>query len=1301
MRKFYFLAACVLLLLTCFWGNSAFAAEAVGTFSYYDTAEVSYGSFALPEFLDNHTFYGELHDRTKTSIADFSPEAFSSLCSENGTDVFVTYPNSFEEGEYTFVLTVEDNVTKTTTKYTIPIQYAVARPYVEYPEFPVGQGQYRVFFKDLLLSDTSALDVSLLNEMQEMVATTYTEFSSENLVGSMTTRTPSGIPGYSFVEMVTLFQTGAIVKGDYQLFFNIDEKLVSYQDTCRVFVVDSPIIHSVSAALSGEVLYGENHLHPMVSGSSGFDIIVTGFQINPEKLSAVLYNQDGNRVAKSESFLYHDSLLLGYGVINGYQEESGIQAMVLHMNVSSSAVLNEGENYRISLSYDDSRLYGNKEAFCSPETGLYVVSAEPYDVSSITLTVVNSVETVNYDVFLYDDAYGEIQCGSFTIPSDGVLDFEVDSYLTNGQGVLLGEDGSFVQFFYKNELLGLFIPQEVHVNPVVLHPTTTEFVAHFEMVNFSLSETADIDVQLIKFAEKINGAYVGVEAPYSVAGSSGIKSVVRSKQDGYFNTDLLIEMKVNSALDEEALYSYLLNIDGHEIYLIDQGEEYIVQVANNTVYHAEILDRTILGGIPVQQDELYFWCNGVVVRDPASLRFVLVDGDGTVVADMSQDALVPLSIEAEQQFCGKLTLLSPLYVGNSYRLVAWYGTDVLYTSEEYYGSDEVFGTVLVQEEGAASSGENVVTVFSQLTNVPLESVSFEVVDLLEPFETLDVLAVRTAYNFDTYYQWKHTLTLSRPLHEGVYKVVLLVDGVDFADAMINVSSKTMIKDIIAVESSDVPEYQVILDNCREDALYGLMFGRTSSLSDAKVIEYKQSVDGILHLRREELSDLAVGEYNVFLLQDGIPTSRFIYFHSPFLTTLEIIDGNVIDGELDEGEAVLSVVFSQALNINTVSTQTVQLIDSEGFLQRIAVSTSSDRHTLYVHPQFVLHAGAQYKLLLTSALRGIDYGQLRSALSLSFTVRDGDQTKMDFFVPNGQATDLSTDGSFLLSFLEDSFDEDALLGVWTEDVSIDLSDYVGLKQESSVLVITDYQDDTLFQRAALLTLYNMDSPGEKSYVLLKHNPQTARFEEVGECVFKDGTVYTPISGCGRYVLCISDHMPFEDVRGSWAEEYVKTLWHQKIISGYDETFFGAEWYVTRSEFIKMLINALNLTLLDPEEYNLRLFRDYKEVESWALPFWTTAYQLNIIKGTAANTLSPNEYITRAEIVTIIGRAKAFVSTGANDFKDSAEVPTWAVGYFNAAFENGLITGYPDGTVRPNSCATRAETAKIICNLMNIE
>ncbi len=1300
MKKFFAGVVCVFAVIAAFCYTS-FAGEADGWIGYYDTAELSFGFFALPSNYDNHRFFGELRSADNTLVAVVTNDEFSVAVTDSATEVRFAREEQWPYGTYRFVLTVEEKGSAFSRKYDFTVEYAQRNPKTILEQIPTAQGQYRIFLQDFLVDDDAILEASMLNDARQMVATTYLDFSSENLVGSMLTKTPSGIDGLSYLEMITLFQTSAIPEGTYHLYFNLDEKLVSYQETCFVEAVDAPIIYNISAVGPDDFLYGENQLHPLIAGVNTFDIIVTGFQLDPKNLSAFLYDSTGARVAKNVSYQYYDTLLFGYGEVNGYQKESGIQAIVLHMQVNSSAILKEGEPYRVSLSYNGARSYGVKEAYCSPQTRFFVSNAMPYDLSSISLTFANAPYGVEYDLYLNDNTYGEIPCGVITIPEDGIVNIDVGTPLTDGQGMILGADGTLVQFNYTNDLLGLFIPQKVNVNPVVLHPTAKEFVAHFEMVNYSVLADARIDVQLMKFARQENGGYVVFDQPQPVASSTDVKSVTRARQNGYYNTHLLVEMQVNDALEESGLYSYMLTIDGHEIYLIDQGENYIVRVMNNSAYYAEILDMTLPGGLPVSQNELHFSCYGVVVADPQMLSFALVDSLGNTVATLADGSLTLLSMEAERQYCGKLKVDAPMYAGETYSLVVSYGNEILFTGEPLYGDDTADAALLVRDDHSSFVNDTEITVFSQLTNIPLNQISFSVIDLLDPYKDVSVRAVRTEYNYDTYYQYKHTLVLSEPLHEGVYKVVLSTNETVLSDAMVCVTSNPIVKSVEAFLAEDgTLSYAVKVENAEDSGSYGILLGRSYAFSEAVNIGERVLEDGTLFLTKTDLMPLSVGVYELFLTRDGIPLSGYEFYHSPFSVLLELQDTNIRGGELAEEEPSITLEFSQPLNINTVTKESFELRDPDGNLLNVTIVPSEDRRTVHIRPNTVLYSGNQYVLKVNLTVRSMCFGQLQDTIVLPFVVSGNELPKIDYFLSAVNGGVIRSETGFALSFLQDSFEEDVLLGVWSEDVSVDLSNYRGLNQCGFVVEITDYQGDKRFGRAADLIYENFEDDKEKTYLLLRYDQQTKRYLQESVGVWRDNKVHAIVRGCGRYVLCLADALPFEDVIGTWSEEYVKPLWHNKVVSGYSTTSFMPDAPITRSEFVKMLISTLGVPT-DDDNYALTFFKDYGKIEEWALPYWAVAYRLNIIKGTSSNTLSPNDAITRAEMITMIGRAMVLnTAVKSLDFSDAERIPSWAQGYFSSAAELGIIGGYTDGSIRPENAATRAETAKIMCELLNI-
>jgi len=91
-------------------------------------------------------------------------------------------------------------------------------------------------------------------------------------------------------------------------------------------------------------------------------------------------------------------------------------------------------------------------------------------------------------------------------------------------------------------------------------------------------------------------------------------------------------------------------------------------------------------------------------------------------------------------------------------------------------------------------------------------------------------------------------------------------------------------------------------------------------------------------------------------------------------------------------------------------------------------------------------------------------------------------------------------------------------------------------------------------------------------------------------------------------------------------------------------------------------------------------------------------LDIISGFPDGTYKPDEPVTRAQFAKIIVSALG-VGEAANYAAGAtkfADVPAdhWATGYINVAVDMGVIAGYPDGTFKPESQVTFAEAIKMI-------
>ena len=85
---------------------------------------------------------------------------------------------------------------------------------------------------------------------------------------------------------------------------------------------------------------------------------------------------------------------------------------------------------------------------------------------------------------------------------------------------------------------------------------------------------------------------------------------------------------------------------------------------------------------------------------------------------------------------------------------------------------------------------------------------------------------------------------------------------------------------------------------------------------------------------------------------------------------------------------------------------------------------------------------------------------------------------------------------------------------------------------------------------------------------------------------------------------------------------------------------------------------------------------------------------IMNGTSATTFNPNGTTSRGQIAAILYRAAGSpAASGGTDFSDVAETAYYASAVRWAA-ANGVVTGYADGTFRPNDPITRQQLAAIL-------
>lgn len=178
--------------------------------------------------------------------------------------------------------------------------------------------------------------------------------------------------------------------------------------------------------------------------------------------------------------------------------------------------------------------------------------------------------------------------------------------------------------------------------------------------------------------------------------------------------------------------------------------------------------------------------------------------------------------------------------------------------------------------------------------------------------------------------------------------------------------------------------------------------------------------------------------------------------------------------------------------------------------------------------------------------------------------------------------------------------------------------------------------------------------------------------------------------------------FTDTTEYWGADYCDFLYSSGISGGYDDGTFRPDDLLTRLDFSVMLYNALKL---DPAKYAevVLPFEDLDQIPEQALSALRALYKEGIVTGTAGTNgtlfFNPSGSLTRAQAAAMIGRSQEKGYALADlSFTDTAQIPGYASFYIRTMAAQGILSGYADGTFRPQASITRGQMAKILYTML---
>lgn len=155
--------------------------------------------------------------------------------------------------------------------------------------------------------------------------------------------------------------------------------------------------------------------------------------------------------------------------------------------------------------------------------------------------------------------------------------------------------------------------------------------------------------------------------------------------------------------------------------------------------------------------------------------------------------------------------------------------------------------------------------------------------------------------------------------------------------------------------------------------------------------------------------------------------------------------------------------------------------------------------------------------------------------------------------------------------------------------------------------------------------------------------------------------------------------------------LNTADHFAYVQGYPDGTVKPAGNITRAETAAILFRLMDDASRKTYYSTKSGFRDVAS-GSWYNTYVATLNNAGVITDSSNGYFRPNEAITRAELAAML--AKFSETTSAANYFNDVSAKYWAANAIAICAKLGWITGYPDGTFRPDRNVTRAELMAMI-------
>ncbi|MFI2859326.1 Ig-like domain-containing protein [Paenibacillus sp. JSM ZJ436] len=313
------------------------------------------------------------------------------------------------------------------------------------------------------------------------------------------------------------------------------------------------------------------------------------------------------------------------------------------------------------------------------------------------------------------------------------------------------------------------------------------------------------------------------------------------------------------------------------------------------------------------------------------------------------------------------------------------------------------------------------------------------------------------------------------------------------------------------------------------------------------------------------------------------------------------------------------------------------------------------------------------------------------------------------IPTGMSGVVGLDGEILISVPAGAFTEDIRLSIQKIPETPNM---LSSKQvlASPIFAIVNSVSKKPSKPVSLTLTFDRGSLKEdQTPAVFYYDEVNKAWSEVEGGTIQGNKISVSIDQFGKYAVLALDKSPgdiiedpskeliLHDISNHWAEENVRQAIRTGIVSGYPDGTFKPNASVTRAEFLLMLMNIVNVKAAVMD----RSFSDTAEIGEWAKQAVADALHAGIVTGYADGSFRPNANITRAEMAVMVARGLDLsgAENAAALFADHDSIPAWAVPAVTALKNLAVLKGTSGNTFSPTREATRAEAVTVLINVLN--